>query len=183
MPTEISIAELPDAMSARLRDECRELDPRSWSSVDDFMRDLVADCESDQVPVHDGIPDILANVEEPRPMAADDPRLDAALATATVRRLKAGAFIAETPDMDAEGKTKAAALANLREELRYVISDPVKVKYCAYGKSFVAEARPGRDGGFWAVVPSLGGASTCGDTMDDLKYMLIDMTKLMIENT
>lgn len=55
MPTEISIAELPDAMSARLRDECRELDPRSWSSVDDFMRDLVADCESDQVPVHDGV--------------------------------------------------------------------------------------------------------------------------------
>ncbi len=130
-----------------------------------------------------GIPDILANVEEPRPMAADDPRLDAALATATVRRSEAGTFIAAIPDMDAEGKTKAAALANLREELRYVISDPVKVKYFAYGKSFVAEVRPGRDGGFWAVVPSLGGASTCGDTMDDLKYMLIDMTKLMIENT
>ena len=130
-----------------------------------------------------GIPDIVANVEEPRPMAADDPRLDAALATAIVRRSEVGTFIAETPDMDAEGKTKAAALANLREELRYAISDPVKVKYCVYGKSFVAEARPGRDGGFWAVVPSLGGASTCGDTMDDLKYMLIDMTKLMIENT
>ena len=55
MPTETSIAELPDVMSAHLRDECRELDPRSWSSVDDFMRDLVADCESDQASVHDGV--------------------------------------------------------------------------------------------------------------------------------
>lgn len=125
----------------------------------------------------------VANVEDPKPMPVDDPRLDAALATATVRRSKAGAFIAETPDMDAEGKTKAAALANLREALRYLISDPVKVKYCAYGRPLVAEARPAREGGFWAVVPSLGGASTQGDTMDDLKYMLIDMTKLMIENT
>ena len=130
-----------------------------------------------------GVPDIVADVEPPQPMSADDPRLDAALAAATVRRSKSGGFIAEAHDMDAEGKTKAAALANLREELRYVISDPVKVKYCAYGKPFVAEARPSREGGFWAVVPSLGGASTCGDTMDDLKYMLIDMTKLLIENT
>ena len=48
-------SELPDAMSAHLRDECRELDPRSWSSVDDFMRDLVADCEPDQASVYDGV--------------------------------------------------------------------------------------------------------------------------------
>lgn len=49
------VDELPDAMSARLREECRELDPRSWSSVDDFMRDLVADCQSEEAPVHDGV--------------------------------------------------------------------------------------------------------------------------------
>lgn len=39
-----------DALSSDWAKVCGdlELDPRSWSSVDDFMRDLVADCESDQ---------------------------------------------------------------------------------------------------------------------------------------
>lgn len=41
------VDELPPRMSRRLREECRELDPRSWDSVDDFMRDLVRDCEED----------------------------------------------------------------------------------------------------------------------------------------
>ena len=131
-----------------------------------------------------GVPGFVADVETPKPLDADDARLDDAMARATVRRVKPGLYHAETTVLDdywAEGGTRAAALADLRDNLRYLISDPVAVEYTAYGRKFTAEARPAREGGFWAVVPALDGASTCGDTMDELKYMLIDMTKLHIE--
>ena len=67
------------------------------------------------------------------------------------------------------------------EDLRWLNLKPVEVKYTANGKPFVAEARPAREGGFWAVVPSLGGVSTCADTMDELKLMLVDMTELVLD--
>ena len=35
-------------MSRRLREECRDIDPRSWDNVDDFMRDLVRECEEEE---------------------------------------------------------------------------------------------------------------------------------------
>ena len=41
------VDELPPRMSRRLREECREIDPRSWRTVDGFMRDLISDCEED----------------------------------------------------------------------------------------------------------------------------------------
>ena len=131
-----------------------------------------------------GVPDFVADVEAPQPLDAADARIGDAIARATVKRVKPGLYHAETPAADdyrAEGKTRAAALADLRDNLRYLISDPVEVKYTAYGRRFTAEARPAKGGGFWAVVPALDGASTCGDTMDELKYMLIDMTKLYLE--
>ncbi len=131
-----------------------------------------------------GVPDFVAPAETPKPLDAADWRIGDALARATVRRVKPGLYRAETPAADdywAEGATRAAALADLRDNLRYLISDPVAVEYTAYGRKFTAEARPAKEGGFWAVVPALDGASTQGDTMDELKYMLIDMTKLIIE--
>ena len=41
------VDELPPRMSRRLYRECTEMDPRSWDSVDDFMRDLIRECEED----------------------------------------------------------------------------------------------------------------------------------------
>ena len=41
------VDELPPRMSRRLREECREMDPRSWDNVKDFMHDLIRDCEED----------------------------------------------------------------------------------------------------------------------------------------
>ena len=42
------VDELPPRMSRRLREECRELDPRSWDSVDDFFADLERECEEEE---------------------------------------------------------------------------------------------------------------------------------------
>jgi len=133
-----------------------------------------------------GVPDFISTVDAPLPMDANDSRISEAISAATVRRVKTGVYQATTPAVDyyySEGKTRSAALADMREDLRYLISEPVKLRYTAYGKSYVADVRPAREGGYWAVVPSLGGASTQGDTMDELKYMLIDMTKLYIEES
>ncbi|MCQ2395561.1 MAG: type II toxin-antitoxin system HicB family antitoxin [Kiritimatiellae bacterium] len=131
-----------------------------------------------------GIPDFVSNEDEPQPMDPFDPRIEAAIKQATVKRGKDGLYHAETPAADgywSDGKTRADALADLRDNLRYLISDPVKVKFFAYSKQYTAEARPTREGGFWATVPALDGASTQGDTMDELKYMLIDLAKIYTE--
>lgn len=131
-----------------------------------------------------GVPDFLSNEDEPQPLDPLDSRIDAAIEQATVKRGKDGLYHAETPAADgywSDGKTRTAALADLRENLRYLISDPVKVRFFAYGKQYTAEARPAREGGFWATVPALDGACTQGDTMDELKYMLIDLAKICTE--
>ena len=131
-----------------------------------------------------GLPDFVSNEEEPQPLDPSDPRIEAAVKCATVKRGKDGIYHAETPALDyyySDGKTRAEALSEMREDLRFLISDPVKVKYVAYSKSYTADARPCREGGFWATVPALDGAATEGKTMDELKYMLIDMTKLYTE--
>lgn len=131
-----------------------------------------------------GVPDFVVSEEEPKPLDPHDPRIDAIVGKASVRRGKDGLYHAESPEVDcyySDGKTRSEALAEMREDLRFLISDPVKVKFFAYGKPYVAEARPAREGGFWATVPALDGAATQGDTMDELKYMLIDMAKLCIE--
>ena len=41
------VDELPPRMSRKLREECREMDPRSWDNVDDFMRDLLRECNDE----------------------------------------------------------------------------------------------------------------------------------------
>lgn len=131
-----------------------------------------------------GVPDFVSCEEEPQPLDASDPRIEEAIGRATVKRGKDGDYHATTPAVDcysADGKTRSKALSEMREDLRYLIANPVKVKFCAYSKRYTAEARPCREGGFWATVPELGGAATEGKTMDELKYMLIDLAKLYTE--
>lgn len=41
------VDELPPRMSKRLREECRELDPRAWDNAENFMRDLIRECKED----------------------------------------------------------------------------------------------------------------------------------------
>jgi len=125
-----------------------------------------------------------AMAEEPQPLSSDDPRIEAAVSAARVKRVKTGVYQAETPALDgywSEGKTRSAALADLRDNLRYLISEPAKVRYSVGGRRYLAEARPCREGGFWATVPKLGGAATQGDTMDELREMLVDMTQGLVE--
>lgn len=34
-------------MQRKLREECREMDPRSWDTAESFMRDLEEECASE----------------------------------------------------------------------------------------------------------------------------------------
>lgn len=42
------VDELPRRIQRRLLKECEEMDPRSWSSVEDMMRDLEAECAAEE---------------------------------------------------------------------------------------------------------------------------------------
>ena len=42
-----SVDDLPPWYSRRLRENCREMDPRSWSSAEDMMRDLMAEIDEE----------------------------------------------------------------------------------------------------------------------------------------
>lgn len=42
-----SVDDLPPRYSRKLRESCREMDPRSWDNVDDFMRDLLAEIDAE----------------------------------------------------------------------------------------------------------------------------------------
>ena len=131
-----------------------------------------------------GIPEFMRETETPIPLEPDDPRIEQAVKAAVVKRGKDGLYHAESPSVEcycSEGKSRAEAIAEMREDLRWLISDPVSVEFRAYGRKFVAEARAAREGGFWATVLALKGTATQGETMDELKYMLIDMAKLYIE--
>ena len=41
------VDELPPRMQRKLREECREMDPRSWDTAESFMRDLEEECASE----------------------------------------------------------------------------------------------------------------------------------------
>ena len=42
-----SVDDLPPWCSRRLRENCREMDPRSWSNAADMMRDLMAEIDEE----------------------------------------------------------------------------------------------------------------------------------------
>jgi len=42
------VDELPMRIQRRIRKSCEEMDPRSWDSVDDFMRDLIREIDEEE---------------------------------------------------------------------------------------------------------------------------------------
>ena len=144
---------------------------RFGSSLDDLLLIVVTSRTK---------PDFICRDEVPVPLDAHDSRIERALSSAEVTVNADGTFSAVCrmkDGLEANGKTRKAALAELREELRYLIGKPVKMRYSVRGRRFAADVRPCRTGGFWAIVPSIGGVSTYGDTMDQTRDMLIDLTK------
>ena len=43
-----SVDDLPPWYSRQLRENCREMDPRSWSSAEDMMRDLMSEIDEEE---------------------------------------------------------------------------------------------------------------------------------------
>lgn len=41
------VDELPLRIQRDLRNSCKEIDPRSWNNTNDFMRDLVQECDAE----------------------------------------------------------------------------------------------------------------------------------------
>lgn len=41
------VDELPGRIQRDLRDKCGDIDPRSWSNANDFMRDLIQECDAE----------------------------------------------------------------------------------------------------------------------------------------
>ena len=41
------VDELPGRFQRRLKESCREVDPRSWDTAESFMHDLEAECASE----------------------------------------------------------------------------------------------------------------------------------------
>ena len=111
------------------------------------------------------------------PFDALDYRVERAMSEATVRRLPDGTYRATTPAIDAfydDAPTRKAALAELREDARWLLADPVRVEFTADGRTLVAEVLAERYGGYSATVPELPGCCTCGDTMEDIRVNLVE---------
>lgn len=42
------VDELPERIQRKLRESCREIDPRSWSNAEDYFRDLNAELDEEE---------------------------------------------------------------------------------------------------------------------------------------
>lgn len=133
----------------------------------------------------DAVRYLRGNCKSPTPLDPDAPRVNRFIKKAAITRNDNGSFRA-TVDIPifgsyySDARTRTKALANLREELRYILASPVKVRFYAYSRPFTANAYPAHEGGYWATCKENGG-STEGSSMDELVYMLIDMTRALIE--
>ena len=118
------------------------------------------------------------------PFDALDYRVEKAMDEATVRRLPDGTYRATTPAIDCfydDGPTRKAALAELREDARWLLADPVRVEFTAGGRILVAEVLAERFGGYSATVPELPGCCTCGDTMEEVRANLVEAASGWLE--
>jgi len=111
------------------------------------------------------------------PYDALDLRIREAMDAAVVRRMKDGVYRASTPCLDplyVDGSTRRAALAELWEECRWLLADPVRISFVAFGTEYVAEVLAERRGGYSVSVPELPGCLTCGETMDEVRKNVVE---------
>ena len=119
---------------------------------------------------------VVVTYHGPTPFDTLDFRVSSAIASATVRKLPNGTYRAETPVIPSfysEGASRREALAELREDARWLLADPIRLTFVAKGNEYVAEVLAERHGGYSATVPELPGCCTCGDTMDELRGYLV----------
>lgn len=113
-----------------------------------------------------------------------DFRVAKAMSEASVRRLPDGKYRATTPSLDHfydDGPTRKAALAELHEDARWLLADPVRITFTAKGRDLVAEVLAERFGGYSASVPELPGCCTCGDTMEEVRAYLVEAAEGWLE--
>ena len=104
---------------------------------------------------------------------------------AKVTRQSNGTFRASTPSLDplyVEGATRRAALAELWEEARWLLADPVKIGFEAGGRTLTANVLAERRGGYSVSVPELPGCFTCGETMDEVRKNIVEAAELYLES-
>ena len=127
---------------------------------------------------------ISVTYHEASPFDVLDYRVARAMDEATVQRLPDGTYRASTPSLDLfydDGPTRKAALAELREDARWLLADPVRVQFAANGRTLVAEVLAERHGGYSATVPELPGCCTCGDTMEEVRANLVEAAECWLE--
>lgn len=129
---------------------------------------------------------VVVTYHGPTPFDTLDFRVASAIASASVRKLSDGSYRAETPAIPnfySEGSSRRAALAELREDARWLLADPIRLSFVANGKEYVAEVLAERHGGYSATVPELPGCCTCGDTMDELRGYLVEAAEGWLDAT
>ncbi len=133
-----------------------------------------------------GVVGVVVTYHGPTPFDTLDFRVASAIASATVRKLPDGTYRAETPSIPSfysEGSSRREALAELREDARWLLADPIRFTFVAKGKEYVAEVLAERHGGYSATVPELPGCCTCGDTMDELRKYLVEAAEGWLDAT
>ena len=118
------------------------------------------------------------------PFDSLDMRIRKAMDSATVRRRKSGGYCATTPGLDCicgEGKTRKEALSDLWEWCRWLLADPVRMSFEAFGRTYTAEVKAEREGGYSVSVPALPGCLTCGDTMDEVRANVVEAAEGWLE--
>lgn len=132
---------------------------------------------------HSG-PGVLVVYSGVTPFDSLDMRIRNAMDAASVRRQKDGSYRAMTPKLDlvcGEGKTRRDALADLWEWCRWLLADPVRMTFGAAGKTYTAEVRAERHGGYSVSVPELPGCITCGDSMEEVRANVVEAAEGWLE--
>ena len=138
------------------------------------MRNKLQNRDSGVVVVYKGI----------TPFDSLDARIRKAMDDSVVRRRNDGGYRAITPHLDfvyGEGKTRKDALADLWEWCRWLLADPVRISFEALGKTYTAEVKAERLGGYSVSVPELPGCFTCGDTMDEVRTNVVEAAEGWLE--
>lgn len=127
---------------------------------------------------------IAVTYQGPSPFDALDYRIRQAMDEAVVRRMSDGTYRASTPCLDplySEASTRKDALADLWENCRWLLADPVRISFEAKGRVYTAEVLAERYGGYSVTVPEIPGCITCGETMEEVRRNVVEAAELMLE--
>ena len=118
------------------------------------------------------------------PFDSLDMRIRKAMDDSRVRRQANGSYRATSACVDpvfGEGSTRKEALRDLWEWCRWLLADPVRISFEAVGRTYMAEVKAERFGGYSVSVPELPGCFTCGDTMAEVRVNVVEAAEGWLE--